>query len=249
MAKRRSDRCGQPAAAIHTTGLLTAKREPRGGVFCMNVHKDHWDKRLLSPMRGITDICALWPEEQRGYCQGVKSPPRVVPMASVRYRTCDRAAGSGPAAVRAPEPSWQGPRPLLSGTPEEVRLEPARTSSPMTQEGLFRQPCRSVTGCSNNEEYCRLMELQPHRSRVARQGAQLLLREMPGVASPAQGFQRPTGGRVARSHLQETPSCFLSPSPKALSRALCCAPQDGRFARPWPTPVGFRQPRPASSPW
>ena len=27
LAKRRSDRCGQPAAAIHTTGLLTAGRK------------------------------------------------------------------------------------------------------------------------------------------------------------------------------------------------------------------------------
>ena len=40
-----------------------------------------------------------------------------------------------------------------------------------------------------------------------------LAREMPGVASPAQGFQRPTGSRVARSHLQETRSRFLSPFP------------------------------------
>ena len=54
-----------------------------------------------------------------------------------------------------------------------------------------------------------------HPSGVVRQGAQLPLRKMPGMASPAQGFQRPTGGRVARSHLQETRSRFLSPSPKA----------------------------------
>ena len=95
----------------------------------------------------------------------------------------------------------------------------------------------------------RLAGLRLHPSRVARQGALLLLREMSSVASPAQGFQRPTGGRVARSHLQGMPSRFLSPSPKAGSRASSCAPGDGRCARPWPTPVGFRQPRPASFPW
>ena len=38
----------------------------------------------------------------------------------------------------------------------------------------------------------RLAGLRLHLSRVARQGAPPLLREMPGVASPAQGFQRPT---------------------------------------------------------
>ena len=41
-----------------------------------------------------------------------------------------------------------------------------------------------------------LAGLRLHPSHVARQGAQLLLREMPGVASPAQGFQRPTGNAV-----------------------------------------------------
>ena len=59
----------------------------------------------------------------------------------------------------------------------------------------------------------RLAGRRLHPSGVVRQGAPPLLREMPGVASPAQGFQRPTGGRAARSHLQETRSRFLSPSP------------------------------------
>ena len=95
----------------------------------------------------------------------------------------------------------------------------------------------------------RLAGLRLHPSLVVRQGAQPLLRGMSSAASPAQGFQRPTGGRISGSHLQGTPSRLLSPSPKAGSRAWSCAPRDGRCARPWPTPVGFRQPRPASSPW
>ena len=33
--------------AVRTTGLLTAGRKPRIGVFCLNVHNDHWRETLL----------------------------------------------------------------------------------------------------------------------------------------------------------------------------------------------------------
>ena len=33
--------------AVRTTGPLTAGRKPRGGVFCLNVHNDHWRETPL----------------------------------------------------------------------------------------------------------------------------------------------------------------------------------------------------------
>ena len=33
--------------AVRTTGPLTDGRKPRGGVFCLNVHNDHWRETPL----------------------------------------------------------------------------------------------------------------------------------------------------------------------------------------------------------
>ena len=98
-----------------------------------------------------------------------------------------------------------GSRDVETGDNEERTPRPARC--------LHRVRHRQVPHRLRRMNLGRQSGLRLHLSRVVCQRARLLLREMPGVASPAQGFQRPTGSRVARSHLQETQSRFLSPFP------------------------------------
>ena len=95
----------------------------------------------------------------------------------------------------------------------------------------------------------RLAGLRLHPSRVARQGAQLLHREMPRVASPAQAF---SGLKEAES----LGATFRKRRPASCLRLRKPDPEHGVALpgtvvahRHGQRPVGFRQPRPASCPW
>ena len=57
------------------------------------------------------------------------------------------------------------------------------------------------------------LRLRPSRVVHARE-RHLRSGKCPGVASPAQGLQRPKEGRIARSHLQETRSRLLVSVPE-----------------------------------
>ena len=162
--------------------------------------------------------------------------------------------------ARAPWHHWLFRQPWLSvkrcNDNEESRrllnLRPHLSrAAPQGTQLLLRQVPRAASPSQG------LQEAEPHETtfrerRTAWQG--LVLPAHVGEGQPHGAYVRPmlpqTRSRDARiwENVAVSP-CFMSPSSKAGARALSCAPRDGRCAPPWPMPAGFRQPRPASSPW
>ena len=61
--------------------------------------------------------------------------------------------------------------------------DPRPTTHPV-DSACSGSPGTGITGCNDNEEDRRLLDLRPHLLGVAAQGAQLLLRQVPRATSP-----------------------------------------------------------------
>ena len=131
-------------------------------------------------MPAIDDSRSLRVEGPRGYRRILKFPSRGWLWPTPPAGTATAAPTPALAAVRAPRESWPvpstptsaaGARDFLQNNEHFGGDQGPRSATHPVNSACSGRPGTSVTGCNDNEEDRRLLDLRPHLLGVAAQGA------------------------------------------------------------------------------